>query len=235
MRERKLATDIFYPKIDTLYKRDDDFVVTDELRIPEFALPRSWVITEKIDGTNIRVCINSDGITFGGRTAAAVVPRQITELLSETFLGPENEAVIENVFHLTDWPDTQVVIFGEGYGGNIQAAAKDYGSAFRFRVFDININGMWLNWSDVKHLASSLGIQTVPTLATWAPTLPKSERDLHNIIADSAQSLISVTEGRGFRVPEGIVARTDPELKTRIDQRLMWKLKFCDFVAKGRK
>jgi len=44
-----------YPKIETLFKRDETFRVTDKLRLPEFALVREWLVTEKVDGTNIRV------------------------------------------------------------------------------------------------------------------------------------------------------------------------------------
>ena len=58
-----------YPKIDTLYTRDEKFKVTDEIRRPEFLVPREWLVTEKIHGCNIRVnlelqdcaaCLNED-------------------------------------------------------------------------------------------------------------------------------------------------------------------------------
>ena len=45
-----------YSKIDTLFDRGSDFRV-DEARVrrPEFLVPREWAVTEKIDGTNVRV------------------------------------------------------------------------------------------------------------------------------------------------------------------------------------
>ncbi len=46
-----------YPKIDTLFTRDEKFKATDEIRRPEFAIPREWLVTEKIHGTNIRVSL----------------------------------------------------------------------------------------------------------------------------------------------------------------------------------
>ncbi len=46
-----------YEKIDTLYTRDEKFKVTDEIRRPEFLIPQEWLVTEKINGTNIRVSL----------------------------------------------------------------------------------------------------------------------------------------------------------------------------------
>ena len=47
---------IKYPKIETLFERDKDtFKVTDKIRLPEFEMIDNWLITEKIDGTNVRV------------------------------------------------------------------------------------------------------------------------------------------------------------------------------------
>ncbi len=49
-----------YPKIDTLYTRDEKFKVTDEIRRPEFLVPREWLVTEKIHGCNIRVSLEQE-------------------------------------------------------------------------------------------------------------------------------------------------------------------------------
>ena len=46
-----------YPKIDTLFTRDEKFKITDEIRRPEFAVPSEWLVTEKIHGTNIRISL----------------------------------------------------------------------------------------------------------------------------------------------------------------------------------
>ena len=37
---------MFYPKIETLYNRDDKWKVTNELRREEFGLVKEWMITE---------------------------------------------------------------------------------------------------------------------------------------------------------------------------------------------
>ncbi len=49
-----------FPKIDTLYTRDEKFKVTDEIRRPEFLVPQEWLVTEKIHGCNIRVSLELD-------------------------------------------------------------------------------------------------------------------------------------------------------------------------------
>lgn len=49
-----------YPKIDTLFTRDEKFKVTDEIRRPEFRIPSEWLVTEKIHGTNIRVSLEEE-------------------------------------------------------------------------------------------------------------------------------------------------------------------------------
>ncbi len=49
-----------YPKIDTLYTRDEKFKITDEIRRPEFLVPREWLVTEKIHGCNIRISLEQE-------------------------------------------------------------------------------------------------------------------------------------------------------------------------------
>ena len=45
-----------YPKIETLFNRDEKFkVVEGDYRLPEFENIKQWDVTEKIDGTNVRV------------------------------------------------------------------------------------------------------------------------------------------------------------------------------------
>lgn len=48
-----------YPKVDTLFDRDKETFKVDETKIrrPEFLIPTEWIVTEKIDGMNIRVSL----------------------------------------------------------------------------------------------------------------------------------------------------------------------------------
>jgi hypothetical protein len=63
-----------YPKIETLYDRDEKThkVITTQTRLPEFENIKRWRVTEKSDGTDIRVVLSpGEAIRFRGRTATA--------------------------------------------------------------------------------------------------------------------------------------------------------------------
>ena len=90
-----------FPKIDTLFDRGGDFTVdTDRVRRPEFLVPREWLVTEKIDGTNVRVsleqcreplrfCGHEGGqpwsVHFYGRTENSQMPTFLLDHLQRTF------------------------------------------------------------------------------------------------------------------------------------------------------
>jgi hypothetical protein len=75
-----------YHKIETLYERDEK---THRLK-PELILKnriygaiKSWVWTEKIDGTNIRAIWKSEKLIFGGKTDNAQMHAELIRWLSE--------------------------------------------------------------------------------------------------------------------------------------------------------
>jgi hypothetical protein len=87
-----------YPKIETYFNRGDDHKVTNEVRCPEFKQISHWLVTEKIDGTNIRVSLELDErvtpslddtfgwrVRFYGRTSAAQIPTFLLTHLQDTF------------------------------------------------------------------------------------------------------------------------------------------------------
>lgn len=89
-----------YPKIECRFRRNEDHTLNlAELKRPEFGIISSWLVTEKIDGTNIRVSLENireappGGITFDtewgvrfyGRSNKAQMPDFIQEYLEATF------------------------------------------------------------------------------------------------------------------------------------------------------
>lgn len=77
-----------YPKIETLYNRDEKThrVIPEQLRLAEFGNIRRWQITEKVDGTNIRIGLSPDGnVSFNGRTDNAQLPAPLVSYLQTTF------------------------------------------------------------------------------------------------------------------------------------------------------
>lgn len=219
-----------YPKIETLYKRDPDtFKVTGELRLPEFDLINQWLITEKVDGTNIRVMLDplqlgDQVVEIRGRTDRAQFNPDVLKTLREMFPPKRVFAAFE--------PDENgelplIILYGEGYGEKIQSGGK-YRKGQSFRLFDVRVGDWWLNWSDVQDVADKLHIATVPLLPTLTWPYPIMGKHLTDIIS---HSIVAHEElGHDNVRAEGIVARTDPLLFTRRGDRIMWKLKFKDFA-----
>jgi len=210
-----------HPKIDTLFQRDESFRVTDVLKRPVFADIIKWIVTEKIDGTNIRVSLEhgTDSIQIGGRSDNAQIHADLVRYLYATFT-PENMATL---FQPETQPGTRITIFGEGYGAGIQK-----GGAYRpdksFIAFDALIeqgeNAWWQDDATVTDFAARLGVDRVPILGEWS--LP----EIVERVRAGVPSVVATTS-----IAEGVVARTREPLFDRRGQRLILKLKTSDFKA----
>lgn len=213
-----------YPKIETLFNRNPEDmkkVLPGVLRLPEFGLVNTWLVTEKVDGTNIRVLLTWEDekpvVRFGGRTSAAQIQTTLLDYLAATF-------TIENLTQAFE-PDVSVVLYGEGYGPKIQKCGGLYRSDVSFRLFDVAVIGekrtWWLTWDNVVDVSMKLGIDTVPYLALEATT----DQAIALVAGASATAMSDGGEGCE---QEGIVARTDPYLHMRNGRRVVWKLKARD-------
>lgn len=214
-----------YPKIETLYERDKKTfkVIPEQIRRPEFGLVNHWIMTEKIDGMNVRVELYPDGQIMGfGRTDKAQLPEELKSYLTRTF----NCDIMYSVFHMDEhglYPE--VTLYGEGYGPKIQKGGY-YRNNQAFRLFDVKIGRWWQNFESVREFAKAFKVETVPYIGELHG-LPSSLDSLKRIIP---WSYVSVQDaGKEGVEAEGIVARTEPLLFTRSGDRLMWKLKFRDF------
>lgn len=227
-----------YPKIETLYTRDPmTHRVTSEIRVPEFTIPQTWHVTEKIDGTNVRIMLKhtpegGSVVTYGGRTNAASLQVSLITWLLEHLPADRVRAAFDL--------DTTAMIFGEGYGERIQAGGGDYRPGVAVRIFDVVVFGAedaerhhhpkawWLNWAAIEDVAKKLGVETVPVLGR-ALTLEQAA-GLVRDAKEAAPSAVSIMETtRTVRPMEGIVARTEPILFTRTGGRLAFKLKHKDY------
>ena len=216
-----------YPKITSLYYRDEEFKADpDRLRTPEFDLVNRWLITEKIDGMNVRIMMTPEGdVEVHGRTDNTNFHPAVYKVMRDMFPAPLMRDTFE---HKGVWP--LVILYGEGYGEKIQSGGK-YRTGQSFRLFDVRVDEWWLNWDSVTNVAKELGIKTVPPL-TMIDLLPRSEEDLAVMFGLGSQegSFVSYEDkGQTNIQPESIVARTDPLLFNRRGNRVMWKLKFKDF------
>lgn len=213
-----------YPKIETVFNRGADFGVTKELRLPEFGLVEDhWLVTEKVDGTNIRIELfppdmfkAEPNVLVKGRTDRADVPLALTEAINAML--PVDQLV--KAFG----EDARVTLYGEGYGPKIQNGGW-YRNDPGFILFDVRVGDWWLNWDNVTEIGATLGLDVVPVVFESASIAEVVDAFRFGDMDDSA---VSIGDTQGHK-PEGVVARTDPLLFTRKGERLMWKLKHKDF------
>lgn len=210
-----------YEKIETLWERDisgTKKLMPRHWRDATVAVLSDllWVWTEKIDGTNIRVCWDGHTITFGGRTERASIPAPLVNRLKELFGTPEAEELFEQLFG-----EREVILFGEGYGAKIQGAGGNYiPDGVDFILFDLWINGNYQTRTDVERCARSFGIKAVPIVGSG--TLLEAEEFVKE------RPLSRVAANPDF-VMEGLVCRPPVELRDRCGHRVIVKIKSQDY------
>lgn len=237
---------MLYPKIDTLFTRDKNTfkIIPGKFRNEAYSLINEWEWTEKIDGTNIRIIYDECpppcefdkkpnisrkqfrkvtenptnvfsgenkycGIKYDGRTDNADLPGGVVDYLDDKL----SCAKMMELFQ-----DRKVIIYGEGYGGKIQKGSG-YSVTQKFIVFDIFIEGFWLRRSDVEEICNNLGLDIVPIILTG------SLDEAVYIVKNGFMSTIS----DGSVQSEGLIGRTKVPLFDHHGNRLITKLKTCDF------
>ena len=207
-----------YHKIETPFERDVDG--TKKLiegryrsKFVEFLKDCQWVFTEKIDGTNIRVCWDGHDFSFKGRTDKAQLPAGLVLRLQQLFLNDAMEEMVEQMFG-----DKEVMFIGEGYGAGIQAVGKDYKDDGQdFILFDVVVQGKYLDHKDVVEIATALGLDMVPVLLTG------TIEDAVKFVKTEPVSQI------GTCVIEGVVGRLPINMYDGRGNRMIVKIKCRDF------
>ena len=207
-----------YNKIETLFERDKSTFTVDLSRLKASVLGTigEWDVTEKIDGTNIRVMLSEAGeVSFGGRTDVAQIPADLVQYLVRTF--PQDR--LKNALWLDGTP-VSVVLYGEGYGAGIQKDGHLYRPDKAFILFDVLVGGTWwLSREDVEDVGRKLGLDVVPYLGRMT---------LEQIVETVRMPFASKI---GTATAEGIVARPIETLFDKHMKRVIIKLKTRDFRA----
>ena len=206
-----------YPKIETIFDRDENFkVVEGKYRLPEFENIKEWYVTEKIDGTNIRIIyepqfppkegglrwglaheVSYAGHTlrFAGKTDKAQLHPNLITYLHKTFTIEKLHEVFPDK-HIEGEPSQypHVILFGEGYGPKIQTGGN-YRKNISLRLFDVFVKdqnnplgGWWLEPDNVGDVATKLGILTVPFLGIM------TTEEAINYVKEKHYSLVSQLE-----------------------------------------
>jgi hypothetical protein len=219
-----------YHKIETLFNRLEDFSVGEELREPLYGSFKTWHVTEKIDGTNIRIMLSADGeVTFGGRTDNAQLHAGLLEALMKMFTAEKMKAALWLPDETGNPLPVKVVLYGEGYGAGIQKGGGDYNKEKTFRLFDVLVSDKyWLDWSNVEDVAKKLDIKTAPYLGEWT-----FEEIVMRVKVGINSEVAREENPEGFAqnpvMAEGIIGRTLSPLFDRRGKRIILKLKTSDF------
>lgn len=210
-----------YPKIRSIFERDKKkkFIIG-EWTAPEFEYlsVNTWVWTEKINGTNIRVKWWSQldelddefpFVEFDGKTDNAQLHSSLVKKLQRTFVQERM---------LKAFPDpVNVCLYGEGYGTNIEKGGGKYRPDVDFILFHVKIDEWWLRRNDVEDIARKLGIDVVPIIGegTLWEAIDMVKRGFNSIFGDF--------------LAEGMVLQPKVDLMMRDGKRVITKLKYKDF------
>lgn len=166
-----------------------------------------------VHNTNIRVHWDGHKVEFGGRTDKAQIPQALLDRLNQLFGGQVNEEMFEQKFG-----ETEVFIFGEGYGPKIQNGGE-YRDDVDFIIFDVQIAGNWQPRESVEDIANYFNCDIVPIV------LEGTLQDAVDYVKTNRKSIVAKN---GAEI-EGVVGRPAIELKDRTGKRVIVKIKYCDF------
>jgi hypothetical protein len=116
------------------------------------------------------------------------------------------------------FPTSNVIIYGEAYGGKQQGMSATYGKELKFIAFDVQIGDLWLNVPNAEGVCVSLSIEFVDyvKVSTDLEVL-NTERDKPSIQA--------IRNGCGDHLREGVVLRPLMEFTTNNGDRIIAKHK----------
>jgi len=220
-----------YFKINSLWKRQEyvkdkpkgthGHLIVGDYSEPEFGNIKHWRVSEKVDGTNIRIFFNSHlkelHVSFSGRTDNAQLPPHLLEYLQSHFTSerlcsvfkPDESGRIPSVF-----------LFGEGYGPKIQSGGGNYRKDAGFILFDVIVDNWVLKVEDVKEIALKLEIPMVPDLGVMR------ESEIVEFVKSKPMSQCSHVP----QMMEGVVCRSEPLMLFRNRRPVMFKLKCKEFL-----
>lgn len=140
----------------------------------------------------------------------------------ENFLKLFDQSLIKTKFQEI-FPDQDVVIYGEAYGGKQQGMSHTYGKDLKFIGFDVQVGDLWLNVPNAEDVCNQFGIEFVfyEKIDVTLPNLMKARDDV---------SIQAVRNCKLYdKKREGVVLRPLIELRTNNGERVIAKYKPDEF------
>ena len=228
---------MYYPKINTLWKRhpDSGIIMPQHYSKDEFRNIKMWHISEKVDGMNVRVEYNRyvdeslkiavlPTVKFGGRTDKAQMPKELMQYLEAVFTP--------DIFELVFPQATYVCLFGEGYGHKIQKGGHQYTPNQEFVLFDVFVDGWWVKQDTVTDIAADFMIERVPVLGIWTKDKAQDFVDPRVPINPEWSAMGNIPFSIIAKEPkemEGVMCRSHPLMLFRNRTPIQFKLKVRDF------
>ncbi len=240
----------YYQKINTIFKRDQNpgpnhnKIIYGDWTQPEFEALKDlkWEATEKIDGTNMSFeIVTEEGpfpdetitrININGKTPNANIPNHLLKVMQEKLTVEKVLEVFSKPMQNPDSGDGErympwkIELFGEGYGVKIQKGGNYLKDRADFILFDVKITGtefgkpIWLTREACEDIAAKLGLEIVPFIGYF--TLDEAVE----FVKKGFKSVIA--QNKDYDA-EGLVLRAPCGLLTRMGERLITKIKHCDF------
>lgn len=238
----------YFPKIYAPFSRKDSkskYVDETKWSKPEFSLLQGikWVWTAKADGTSIRLYWDGERVSFFGYTDKSQLNERTLKYLNDTFGTKSAESIFEDMYG-----DTEVNVYGEFCSKDTN---QNYGHLDGiFYPFDVQNakTGQWWDRKAVSDFAKRFELQEVPIMfigtireaveyvkevqRTWNQYYQKlKEGDFYGFCCDEIRGTEwEIKNPFGVKYPiEGIVGRLPIELLNAKGERIITKVKCCDY------
>lgn len=182
-------------------------------------------------------------VSYKGKTDNADIPKKLLSYLKTEYpedkvlnaLGLKKVMNVDDEFTIakewttvtsmgrivinTDKVPFMYTLYGEGFGAGIQSGGY-YTSENRFIGFDVKVNDLYLLRANRDDIFNKLGAPIVPFIGQF--TIDEAIE----FVKKGFNSRIAKDE----HLAEGLVLRTSSGLRTRRGERIMFKVKTCDWV-----
>jgi hypothetical protein len=234
---------IKYPKIETLFMRDEKHKVINQLRINDFDNIKNCIITEKIDGTNAQIILNINYDTLDVKVRFCSRENEIENkdimYIADTCMKKlkidkiaewyYNEIALDQKNARVKDKANELRLFGEVYGDKINKGGIYCGKDIRdFRLFDIQIGSHFASYDNLLTIAEKLEIKVVPIIYQ-GPLGDLLDYEKLKRFLENFKTRINDEGGIGG-LAEGIVIRPEPLLLNRFGERIIIKIKRSDFI-----